>query len=74
MTHLYKTILLFGHAVECNNHTYKHNRPLKSFSQDYVQASHLTYVVFVTFIAKCRDLQIKVDSERQIFEKLLFTF
>ena len=28
--------------------------------------SHTTYVVCVNFIHKCRDLQFKVDSERQI--------
>ena len=33
--------------------------------------SHTTYVVCVNFIHKWRDLQFKVDSERQIFEKLL---
>ena len=32
--------------------------------------SHTTYVVCVNFIHKWRDLQFKVDSERQIFEKL----
>ena len=31
--------------------------------------SHTTYVVCVNFIHKWRDLQFKVDSERQIFEK-----
>ena len=29
--------------------------------------SHITYVVSVNFIHKWRDLQFKVDSERQIF-------
>ena len=29
--------------------------------------SHTTYVVCVNFIHKCRDLQFKVDYERQIF-------
>ena len=29
--------------------------------------SHPTYVVFVNFIHKWRDLQFKVNSERQIF-------
>ena len=29
--------------------------------------SHTTYVVYVNFIHKCRDLQFKVDPERQIF-------
>ena len=32
--------------------------------------SHTTYVAFVKFIHKWRDLRFKVDSERQIFEKL----
>ena len=31
--------------------------------------SHTTYVVCVNFIHKCRDLQFKVDSERQIFRE-----
>ena len=39
--------------------------------------SHTTYVVYVNFIYKWRDLQFKVESERQIFEKvfmaILFT-
>ena len=35
--------------------------------------SHTTYVVYVNFIQKWRDLQFKVDSERQIFEKLFMT-
>ena len=44
-----------------------HNWPLQTFSQDYGLASHTTYVVCVNFIHKWRDLQLKVDSERQIF-------
>ena len=35
------------------------------------QASHITYVVCVHFIHKWWNLQFKVESERQIFEKLL---
>ena len=35
-------------------------------------ASHTTYVVCVNFIHKWRDLQFKVDSERQIFFEKLF--
>ena len=31
------------------------------------RVSHTTYVVGVNFIHKWRDLQFKVDSERQIF-------
>ena len=36
--------------------------------------SHTTYVVCVNFIRKKRDLQFKVDSERQIFEQLRGNF
>ena len=35
--------------------------------------SHTTYVFRVNFIHKWRDLQFKVDSERQVFEKLFMT-
>ena len=48
-------------------HTYIN---LQSFSPDYDLASHTTYIVWVNFIHKRRDLQFKVDSKRQIFEKL----
>ena len=34
--------------------------------------SHTTYVVCVNFIHKWRNLQFKVDSERQIFFEKLF--
>ena len=47
--------------------TYIHNWPLQPFSQDYDLASHTTHVAWVNFIHKWRDLQFKVDSERQIF-------
>ena len=43
----------------------KHNRSLQPISQVYDLASHSTYVVCVNFIH-----EFKVDSERQIFEKL----
>ena len=64
---------------ECNRwkcfckliHTYIHNRPLQPFSRDYGLASHSTHFVCVNFIHECRDLQFNVDSERQIFDKLL---
>ena len=54
-------------------HTYIHNWPLQQ--KDYYnpsariidQLSHTTYVVCINFIRKWRDLQFKVDSERQIF-------
>ena len=32
--------------------------------------SHTIYVMSVNFIHEWRDLQLKVDSERQIFERL----
>ena len=56
----------------CNN-TYIHNWSLQSFGQDYDPASYTTYVVHFNFIYECRDLQFKVDSERQIFEKLFMS-
>ena len=34
--------------------------------------SHTTYVVSVNFIHEWRDLQLKIDSERQIFLEKLF--
>ena len=45
--------------------------PYSFFSQDYDLAVYLTCVVSINFIHECQDLQFKVDSERQIFEKLL---
>ena len=56
--------------IRAKFYTYLLNWPLQPFSQDYDLASHTIYVVCVTFIHKWRDLQFKVDSERQIFEKL----
>ena len=53
--------------VLLNLHTYAHSW---SFRQDYDLVSHITYIVCVKFINECLDLQFKVDSERQIFEKL----
>ena len=53
-------------------HTYIHNWPLQSFSQDYVLASHTTHVVCINFIRERRDLQFNVDSERQIFLRNFF--
>ena len=47
-----------------------YNWSLQPFSQDYDLVSHTTYVVCVNFIHEWWDLQFKVDSERQIFEKL----
>ena len=45
----------------------KHTYSLQQFSQDYNLASHKTYVVCVNFMHKWRDLQFKVNSDRQIF-------
>ena len=42
---------------------------LQLFSQDYNLAFHSTYVVCVNFIHEYRDLQFKVDYDRQFFEK-----
>ena len=42
-------------------------RSLQPFSQDYNMASHITCVVSVNFIHERWDLQLKVDSKRQIF-------
>ena len=47
-----------------------HNSPLQPFSQDYDLASQTTYVVCDNIIHECRDLQFKIDYERQIFEQL----
>ena len=49
-----------------------HNRPLLFFSQDYGLTSHTTHLACINFIREWWDLQINVDSERQIFEKLFF--
>ena len=43
---------------------------LQSFSQVYDLVSHTTYVVCVHFINGWQNLQFKVDSEPQSFEKL----
>ena len=45
--------------------------PLQPFSQDYELASGTTYVVCANFIHEWRDLLFKVDTELQIFVKLL---
>ena len=52
-------------------YTYIHNYSLLLFSRDHNLASPTTYVVCVNCIHECWDLQFKVDSERQIFEKLV---
>ena len=53
-----------------HTHVYIHNLFITPLSQDCDLASHTTYIVCVNFIHKWRDLQFKVVSERQIFEKL----
>ena len=49
---------------------YIQNLSLQAFSQDHDLVSHTIYVVCVNFIHNWWDLQFKVDSERQLFEKL----
>ena len=44
-------------------HTYIHNWPLQSFSQDYGLVSHTAHVVCVNFMHEWRDIQFNVDSE-----------
>ena len=51
-------------------YTYIHNWSLQPLSQDYDLASHITFIECVNFLHEWRDLQFKVDYERQIFEKL----
>ena len=60
---------------EMHTYIHIHNWPLQPFSQDFGLSSHTSFVVGVNFIHKWRDLQFKVDSERQIlfFEKLFIT-
>ena len=48
-------------------HPYVHNWSLTTFSQDYDLTSHLWALIC---IHERRDVQFKVDSGRQIFEKL----
>ena len=48
----------------------ENNRSLQPFSQDYGLSSLTTYVLCSNFIHEGRDLQFKVDPERQIFDKL----
>ena len=47
-----------------------HNWPLQPFIQDYDLACYITYVACINFMHEWRGLQFKVDSERQIFEKV----
>ena len=43
-----------------------------TYSQDYNLASHITYVVCFKFMLKGRNLELKVNSEGQIFKKKIF--
>ena len=53
--------------INSNIHIYIHNWQLHPFSQDYGLASYTTHVVCVNVIREWRDLQLNVDTERQIF-------
>ena len=57
-------------SVEGNKVTITTLLPLQPFTQDCGLTSNTTHVVCVHFIREWRDLQINVDSEPQIFEKL----
>ena len=51
-------------------HMYIHNwLLLQCFNRDDDLASHTIYAVCVNFMHERRGLQLKVDSERQIFDK-----
>ena len=50
-------------------HTYVHNWSLQHFSQDCNLGSQTTYIVGSNLKHEWRQLQFKVVSERQIFEK-----
>ena len=59
------------HTLAINNNNYIHTYIIGHYNPsvgiiDLV--SHTTYVVCINFIHKWRDLQFKVDSERQIWE------
>ena len=69
----WKLLDLMCRFVSPQIHTYRHDWPFQSFSQDYGLASHATDVKCFNFIRECRDLQFNVDSERlylRIFVKL----
>ena len=50
--------------------TYIHTYIIDPFGQDHSLASHTTHIVCDNFTCEWWDLQFKVDSDRQIFEKL----
>ena len=51
-------------------HTYRHNWSLQAFSQRCNLVAHTTYVMCLHFRHEWRDLQLKVDFERQISVKI----
>ena len=51
-------------------HAYIHSWSIQLFSRDYDIAFHTTYAVCVNFINEWQDVQFKVDSKRQTFDKL----
>ena len=63
----YKLSNVFEWKFSFLSHTYIHNWPYNPSVRVIDLVSHTTYVVYVNFIHKWRDLQFKVDSERQIF-------
>ena len=56
-------------TITFNGETYLAMIIIAHYSQDYDVAFHTTYVVCINFMHEWRDLEFKVDSERQIFEK-----
>ena len=54
--------------------TYIHTLVITIFHSGLRQISHTTYVLCFNYIHGWWDLQFKVDSERQIFEKLFVAF
>ena len=58
----------------CLRYIYIYNLPLKPFSKYYYLTSHTTYVVYVNFIHKWRDLQFKVDSNDRFLRNFSWQF
>ena len=56
--------------IQMDIHTYIHNWPLQTFSQDYGLTSHTFHVVCVNIIREWRDLHFNV----KFFEKLSIAF
>ena len=70
--HIYRSTFHSSNYIYCllYIHTYIHNWSLQPFGQDHSLASHTTHIVCDNFTCEWWDLQFKVDSDRQIFEKL----